>query len=78
MGTQITVRLPDDIVDFIDTLVRDGNASSRAAVVSRALDRERRRQIANRDAAILSKFGGDREMDELADYAAHVRMDDLH
>lgn len=77
MGKQITVRLSDDIVDFIDTLVSDGNASSRAAVVSRALERERRRQIAVRDAAILSKFGGDHEMDELADYAAHVRMDDL-
>lgn len=77
MSKQSTVRLPDDLVDFIDSLVSVGNASSRAAVVSRALDRERRRQIAAWDAAILARAGGDRELDGLADYAARVRMEDL-
>jgi Arc/MetJ-type ribon-helix-helix transcriptional regulator len=46
MSKQIAVRIPDDIVDFIDALVRDGRAGSRAIVVRRALERERRRGIA--------------------------------
>jgi Arc/MetJ-type ribon-helix-helix transcriptional regulator len=77
MSKQITVRLPDDIVEFIDGVVSDGNATSRAAVVSHALERERRRQIAAKDAAILAKARGDHDMDDLTDYAVHVPMDDL-
>ena len=42
MTTQIAIRLSDDMVAFIDDLVRSGDAGSRAAVVSRALERERR------------------------------------
>ena len=77
MSKQIAVRLADDIVEFIDGLVSDGAASSRAVVVSRALDRERRRQVAARDAAILAQVGCDHEMDGLAEYAARTPMDDL-
>jgi Arc/MetJ-type ribon-helix-helix transcriptional regulator len=36
MSTQIAVRLPDELVDYIDGLVGAG-AGSRAAVVARAL-----------------------------------------
>jgi Arc/MetJ-type ribon-helix-helix transcriptional regulator len=77
MSKQIAVRLPDDIVEFIDRLVEDGEASSRAAVVARAVDRERRRQVAARDAAILAQAGPDHDLDGLAAYAARTRMDDL-
>jgi Arc/MetJ-type ribon-helix-helix transcriptional regulator len=77
MTKQIAVRLSDDIVEFIDELVSHGDASSRAAVVSQALDRERRRQIAARDAAILAGTGPDLEMDGLAEYAVHTPMADL-
>ncbi|MGQ0776502.1 MAG: YlcI/YnfO family protein [Pseudonocardiales bacterium] len=77
MSRQIAVRLPDDIVDFIDQLVDDGHASSRAVVVARALERERRRTIAARDAAILARVGADPDLDGLAAYAARTPMDDL-
>jgi Arc/MetJ-type ribon-helix-helix transcriptional regulator len=77
MSRQIAVRLPDDIVEFIDALVSRGDAASRAAVVSQALTRERRRHAAARDAAILAQAGADSEMDDLAEYAVHTPMDDL-
>lgn len=74
MSKQIAVRLPDDIVAFVDELVAKGAAPSRASVVSRALARERRRAIAARDAAILSR-GEDPDMDSLAAYAAQLDLD---
>jgi len=79
MSTQIAVRLPDDLVAFVDDLVSHGDATSRAAVVSRALERERRRRVAERDAAILASAsaGTDTDLDRLAEYAATTSMDDL-
>ena len=77
MSRQITVRLPDDIVEFIDRLVDGERASSRAAVVSRALDRERRREIAARDAAILIAAGANPDLDRLAEHVARMPLDDL-
>ena len=77
MSTQIAIRLSDDIVAFIDDLVRSGDASSRAAVVSRALERERRRKVAERDAAILRRQEPDPDLDGLAEFAATVPLEDL-
>jgi Arc/MetJ-type ribon-helix-helix transcriptional regulator len=77
MSKQITVRLPDEIVDFIDRLVDDNQASSRATVVARAMERERRRDLAARDAAILAERGADPELDELAAYAGGTPLSDL-
>ena len=54
MTTQIAVRLPEDIVEFLDGEVSEGRAKSRAQVVLRALEREQRRQLAARDVQILS------------------------
>jgi Arc/MetJ-type ribon-helix-helix transcriptional regulator len=70
MSKQIAVRLPEDIVEFVDGLVSAGQATSRAAVVTRALERERRRAVAARDAAILAQAGDDRDMDSLARHVA--------
>jgi Arc/MetJ-type ribon-helix-helix transcriptional regulator len=75
MSTQIAVRLPDEMVQFLDQLVAEGNDPSRASVVERALAREFRRLIAARDAAILAGAGADRDLDGLADYAAGLPMD---
>ena len=77
MSKQIAVRLPDHIVDFIDQLVDQGQATSRASVVARALDRERRREIAARDAAILARTDPEADLDGLAEYAARTPLDDL-
>lgn len=74
MSKQIAVRLPDDLVAFLDRLVRDGQVSSRAAVVSRALERERRRETAARDAAILAQTDEDPDLDSLAEYVASVPL----
>jgi Arc/MetJ-type ribon-helix-helix transcriptional regulator len=75
MSKQIAVRLPEDVVDFVDEIVRNGGATSRAAVVTRALERERRRAVAARDAEILQRAGTDADMDRLAAHAARVPLD---
>jgi Arc/MetJ-type ribon-helix-helix transcriptional regulator len=77
VSTQIAVRLPEELVEFIDRLVADGRAPSRAAVVSQALQRERRRELAARDAAILASHARDEDMDALADHAARTPLDNL-
>lgn len=76
MSKQIAVRLPDDLVDFVDQVVGSGQECSRAAVVTRALERERRRMVATRDAEILAAAGPDPDLEGLASYAAGVRVDD--
>jgi Arc/MetJ-type ribon-helix-helix transcriptional regulator len=70
MSKQIAVRLPDDLVDFVDQIVGSGAGRSRAAVVAKALERERRRVIAGRDAEILARTGPDPELSGLAEHAA--------
>ncbi len=70
MSKQIAVRLPDDLVEFVDGLISDGEATSRAMVVHRALQRERRRAIAARDAAILARTGDYPDMRRLAEHVA--------
>jgi Arc/MetJ-type ribon-helix-helix transcriptional regulator len=70
MSKQIAVRLPDELVDFVDEVVDSGARPSRAAVVKRALERERRRVVAARDAEILARTGSDPELAGLAEHAA--------
>lgn len=70
MSKQIAVRLPDELVDFVDEIIESGGDRSRAAVVARALERERRRALAERDAEILAGTGPDPELAGLAEYAA--------
>jgi Arc/MetJ-type ribon-helix-helix transcriptional regulator len=72
MSKQIAVRLPDELVDFVDELVDAGAGRSRAAVVARLLERERRRALAARDAEILARTGADPELAGLAEHAARV------
>lgn len=75
MSIQIAVRLPDSMVEFLDQLVAEGQATSRASVVEHALNREFRRLIAARDAAILARSGPDPDLDSLASYAVSAPMD---
>jgi Arc/MetJ-type ribon-helix-helix transcriptional regulator len=72
MSKQIAVRLPDELVEFVDSAVASGAARSRAAVVAQALERERRRAVAEKDAEILARSGPDPELDRLAEYAAKL------
>lgn len=72
MSTQITVRLPDELVRLVDDLVASGEARSRASVVERALERELRRVVMERDVAILRGDAGRRDdLDGLAAWAQH-------
>jgi Arc/MetJ-type ribon-helix-helix transcriptional regulator len=76
MSTQIAVRLPDEIVAFIDDEVRGRHARSRAAVVVRALERERRRRLAERDAEILAaNLSAPSHLDALARHSARTVLD---
>jgi Arc/MetJ-type ribon-helix-helix transcriptional regulator len=75
MSKQIAVRLPDDLVHFVDEIVDSGAERSRAAVVTRALERERRRALAERDARILAGTGPDPELAGLAEYAVGLPRD---
>jgi Arc/MetJ-type ribon-helix-helix transcriptional regulator len=75
MSKQIAVRLSDDLVDFVDEIVGSGAQRSRAAVVARALQRERRRVAAARDAEILAQTGPDPELAGLAEHAAGLPSD---
>lgn len=69
MTIQIAVRLPDPVVNFLDAEVAAGRASSRAAMVSSALEREMRRILAERDVEILQRVGSGDDLDGLVRWA---------
>ncbi|MGU3502510.1 YlcI/YnfO family protein [Mycobacterium sp. C31M] len=76
MSKQIAVRLPEEVVDFIDREVDQRHVESRAAFVLKALERERRRLIAARDAAILAKSTPeDDDFNALADHVSSLELD---
>ena len=77
MSTQIAVRLPDEIVQFVDAQVSNGAAKSRADFIWHAIKREQRRLAAERDAAIYAEFDEDPELDGLAEYAARLPRPEL-
>ena len=72
MSKQIAVRLPEDLVAFVDARVEAGDARSRAAVVTRALERERRRVVAARDAEILASTPPDADLQALAEFTVEL------
>lgn len=76
MSTQIAVRLPDHIVEFVDEQVSAGAARSRADFIWHAIRREQRRLTAERDAAIYEAIADD-EFAGLAGYAHRVRLSEL-
>ena len=69
MSKQITVRLSDEIVAYLDRLVGEGAAPSRAAVVASAMEREMRRRAAERDAERLGAAADD-DLDSLVEWTA--------
>lgn len=76
VSKQIAVRLLDEVVEFIDAQVRERHVASRAAFVHYALERERRRLIAARDAEILARdITTSDEFEPLAAYAADLDTD---
>ncbi|NLJ53713.1 MAG: hypothetical protein GX344_06210 [Intrasporangiaceae bacterium] len=77
MSTQIAVRLPDELVAFLDRTVAAGEAPSRAALVASAVEREMRRLAAERDAQILGVEGTADDLDDLVEWTAtHAAIED--
>lgn len=77
MSTQIAVRLPDEMVAFLDRAVADGRAPSRAALVASAVEREMRRLLAEQDADLLRRDPGPDDLDDLVRWTAlHVDLED--
>lgn len=77
MSIQIAIRLPDDVVGYIDAQVQAGRAKSRADVVTRYVERARRRERAERDVEVLlaSRSGGVDDLDALVGAAASTALD---
>ena len=77
MSTQIAVRLPDELVAFLDRAVATGMAPSRAAIVASAVEREMRRRAAEQDAQILLGQGAADDLDELVQWTStHALVED--
>lgn len=68
MSTQIAVRLPDELVAYVDRLVTAG-AGSRAAVVVRALNLYQQQLRGEQDARILEESGDYDDFDNLASHS---------
>lgn len=66
MSTQIAVRLPDELVAYVDSAVASGRVKSRAELVSRLIARDARRQRAEDDLQLLIKAGALDDLTALA------------
>jgi Arc/MetJ-type ribon-helix-helix transcriptional regulator len=66
MSTQIAVRLPDELVAYVDKAVADGRVRSRAELVTRLIERDARRQRAEDDLALLIEKGLAQDPEALA------------
>lgn len=77
MSIQIAVRLPDEVVAFLDQTVADGKAPSRAAVVTSAVERHMRLLMAQADAEALRRHGPADDLDPVVHWtAAHATSED--
>ena len=70
MSSQIAVRLPDEMVTYLDRAVAAGEVPSRAALVAVAIEREMRHRAAVHDAAILAEHGAGDDLDDLVTWSA--------
>ncbi|MEY2503554.1 MAG: hypothetical protein QOI07_3891 [Verrucomicrobiota bacterium] len=66
MSTQIAVRLPDDLVAYVDQAVASGRVRSRAELVTRLIARDARRHRAEQDLQRLAKAGALHDPEALA------------
>lgn len=78
MNVQIAVRLPEELVAFLDAEVARGQAQSRAAVVASALEREMRLRLAQRDAEILREVGPADDLDDLVQWTVDNQWPEEH
>ena len=78
VSTQIAVRLPDELVAYVDQAVAAGRVKSRAELVSRLIARDARRQRAEEDVQRLIAAGAleDDEALAMAKATAATPLDD--
>lgn len=76
MSTQIAVRLPDELVAYVDRAVAEGRVKSRAELVARLIARDARRERAEEDLKKLTDKGAllDEEMLSIARAAASTSL----
>lgn len=76
VSTQIAVRLPDELVAYVDRAVAAGRVKSRAELVARLIERDARRQRAEEDLQRLIKRGAldDPELLAIAESAADTAL----
>jgi len=76
MSIQISVRIPDHLVNSLDELVVFGAARSRTSVIERALVREMRYQRMLQEVEIVnSGVGVDEDLNSLARLSSNVALD---
>jgi Arc/MetJ-type ribon-helix-helix transcriptional regulator len=76
MSVQLTVRIPDELASFVDQDVADGRAASRADAIAKALAREQRRRVAERDVELLIAHRGEHnDLDGLAERVAGTPLE---
>ena len=66
MSTQIAVRLPDELVEYVDEAVASGRVKSRAELVTRLIARDARRHRAEQDLQRLVEAGALHDPEALA------------
>jgi Arc/MetJ-type ribon-helix-helix transcriptional regulator len=74
MTVQIAIRVPEDLVSFLDEEVASGSASWRADIVCRALAEHRRRVLAERDIEIL-EVSRDPDLEAITRVVSHTPLD---
>ena len=76
MSVQIAVRLPDSLVETVDSLVASGAEKSRASVVERALLRELRRMRMVEEVQILAGSASENgDLVELTTFASRTPLE---
>jgi Arc/MetJ-type ribon-helix-helix transcriptional regulator len=66
VSTQIAVRLPDELVEYVDEAVASGRVKSRAELVTRLIARDARRHRAEQDLQRLAEAGALHDPEALA------------
>lgn len=73
MSIQIAVRLPDELVAELDSIVRSGQEPSRASIVEQALLRELKRRAWAKEVEVLTAQGSTYEdLEGLDDYLGRI------
>lgn len=70
MTTQIAIRLPDQLVAYLDETIARGDEKSRASFITAAVEREIRYRAARDDAKILASRGAEDDLDDLVTWTA--------